>query len=105
SVTMRSLMRLLPSTARLQGNIRIAGEDVLAMNPRQLLALRGKTVAMIFQEPMTAFDPVYTVGRQITETLQWHEGLGGKEARRRALDLFDLVQIPSAEKRLDAYPH
>lgn len=105
SVTMRSLMRLLPSTARLQGKIRVAGQDVLAMDDKQLLGLRGKMVSMVFQEPMTAFDPVYTVGRQITETVQWHEGLSKADARRRALDLFDLVQIPSAEKRLDAYPH
>ena len=106
SVTLRALMRLLPSRrARLSGRIEIAGLDVMAMSDRALADLRGTEVGMIFQEPMVAFDPVYTVGRQITETIVRHEGASQEQARRRALDLLDRVRIPSPERRLRAYPH
>src|SRR3954462_5647509 len=105
SVTLRALMRLLPRQARIEGDVQIAGEDVLAMPSRQLRELRGGLVAMIFQEPMTALDPVYTVGQQIGETLRQHTGVSHAAARARALELLNLVHIPSAERRLDAYPH
>lgn len=105
SVTMRALMRLLPPTARLSGSIRIDGQEVLDMDGRALMALRGGLVSMIFQEPLTAFDPVFTIGQQIAETVRWHEGVSRAQARARALELLDLVQIPSAQRRLDAYPH
>ena len=72
---------------------------------RKLSELRGPLVAMIFQEPMTAFDPVYTIGQQIGETLQRHKGMDARAARARAKELLDLVQVPRAETRLDAYPH
>ncbi|PZW50917.1 peptide/nickel transport system ATP-binding protein [Humitalea rosea] len=106
SVTMRALMRLLPEKRSvITGGIRIAGQDVQAMNDRALRQMRGATVSMIFQEPMTAFDPVVRVGDQIAEVVALHRGVSHKAGRRRALDLFDLVRIPSAERRLDAYPH
>lgn len=106
SVTMRAMMRLLPPrSARLGGRVLIDGEDVLAMNRAALVALRGRKVAMIFQEPMVAFDPVFTIGRQIEETIVTHEGLARSAARARALELLDLVQIPSAARRLANYPH
>ena len=106
SVTLRALMRLLPPRrAHLAGRIEIGGHDVLAMSERALADLRGTEVGMIFQEPMVAFDPVYTVGRQITETIIRHEGIGRPEARRRALDLLERVRIPSPARRLRAYPH
>ncbi len=105
SVTLRALMRLHDSRAQISGRIRIGGEDVLEMSPKRLRALRGGTVAMIFQEPMTALDPVYTVGAQIIETVRKHLGLSAAAARARAMDLFELVKIPSPERRLDAYPH
>jgi peptide/nickel transport system ATP-binding protein len=106
SVTMRAMMRLLPPrTARLGGRVLIGGEDVLAMNRSALLALRGRKVAMIFQEPMVAFDPVFTIGRQIEETIITHEGLARTAARARALELLELVRIPSAARRLANYPH
>ena len=106
SVTLRALMRLLPpKRAKIDGVVRVDGEDVLAMGSRALRSLRGGTVAMIFQEPMTALDPVYTVGQQIVETVRAHRGGSVADARRRALDLFELVKIPSPERRLDAYPH
>lgn len=106
SVTMRALMRLLPpKRAVITGKIRIGGQDVLAMDDRALRGMRGASVSMIFQEPMTAFDPVVRVGDQIAEVVALHRGVSRREGRRRALDLFELVRIPSAERRLDAYPH
>jgi peptide/nickel transport system ATP-binding protein len=105
SVTLRTLIRLLPRHARIEGDVRINGQDVLAMGARALRALRGGLVSMIFQEPMTALDPVYTVGQQIGETVRRHSGCDRKAARARALELLELVRIPSAELRLDAYPH
>ena len=106
SVTLRALMRLLPArTARISGRIEIAGQDVMALDRAGLARLRGPTVAMIFQEPMTALDPVFTIGQQIMEQVMQHEGISRAEAARRALELLDLVQIPSARRRLDAYPH
>ena len=106
SVTLRALMRLLPPRrTRIEGAIRVAGHDVLAMRPRALRDLRGGLVSMIFQEPMTALDPVYTVGQQIGETFRRHTGCGRARRAARALELLELVRIPSAERRLDAYPH
>jgi peptide/nickel transport system ATP-binding protein len=106
SVTLRALMRLLPPRlARIEGEVRIDGRDVLAMPPRALRDLRGGLVGMIFQEPMTALDPVYTVGRQIGEAVRRHTGCGPRVGRERALELLELVRIPSPERRLDAYPH
>ncbi len=106
SVTLRALMRLLPPRrTRIEGAIRVDGHDVLAMRPRALRDLRGGLVSMIFQEPMTALDPVYTIGQQIGETVRRHTRCDRAAARRRALELLELVRIPSAERRLDAYPH
>ncbi len=105
SVTLRALMRLLPGNARISGRLEVDGHDIAAMKERQLRPLRGSTVAMIFQEPMTALDPVFTIGQQITETLRAHKGLSGGAARKRALELLELVQIPNAPARLKAYPH
>ena len=106
SVTLRALMRLLPPRrTRIEGVVRVDGQDVLAMPSRALRDLRGGLVAMVFQEPMTALDPVYTVGQQIGETMRRHIGFGRRAARARPLELLELVRIPSAERRLDAYPH
>ena len=95
SVTMRALMRLLPSRAQIEGRVRVAGQDVLAMPKRALRDLRGGLVSMVFQEPMTALDPVYTVGQQIGETVRRHTGCGRAAARARALELLELVRVPS----------
>jgi peptide/nickel transport system ATP-binding protein len=105
SVTLRTLMRLLPRQARVEGDVRVNGKDVLAMGLRELRDLRGGLVAMVFQEPMTALDPVYTIGQQIGETVRRHPGGDRAAARERALELLELVGIPSARRRLDAYPH
>ncbi len=105
SVTLRALMKLLPKRAVVEGRIEVAGRDVQAMNERQASDFRGGDVAMIFQEPMTALDPVFTIGKQIAETVQRHEGVSRAAADARALELLELVQIPSAKRRLAAYPH
>ncbi len=105
SVTLRALTRLLPDTAVFGGSVVIDGIDILPLPHRRLSEIRGTLVSMIFQEPMTALDPVFTIGQQIVETIRYHEHLSYTDARRRALQLLDLVQIPSASRRLDAYPH
>ncbi len=106
SVTMRAVMRLNPEKrSKLEGQILVGGRDVMAMNTRQLSAFRGGEAAMIFQEPLLALDPVYTLGDQIVETIRRHEPISKGDARARALELFDRVRIPSAKSRLDNYPH
>jgi peptide/nickel transport system ATP-binding protein len=105
SVTLRALMRLLPPIAQIGGQIALDGRDVLALGAGELRRIRGGLVSMIFQEPMTALDPVFTVGTQITESVVAHDGVSRTAGRRRALELLELVQIPSAKRRLDAYPH
>ena len=106
SVTLRAILRLFPEgRSRITGTLRAAGRDVLGLSKRELADFRGRTVSMIFQEPLLAFDPVYTVGRQITEAIQRHERIPAAEARKRALALFERVRIPSPERRLDNYPH
>ena len=106
SVTLRSLLRLHPPRrTRIEGSVRVGGQDVLAMPDRALRDLRGGIAGMVFQEPMTALDPVYTIGRQIGETVRRHTGCRRDEARARALELLELVRVPSPERRLDAYPH
>ncbi|PWF21484.1 ABC transporter ATP-binding protein [Corticimicrobacter populi] len=106
SVTLRALMRLHDERrTRYTGTIRIAGQDLLATPAGKLQQIRGKRIAMVFQEPLLALDPVYTVGAQIIETIRHHEQLDRKQAYARALALFQKVRIPSPERRLDAYPH
>lgn len=105
SVTMRALMRLLPpKKTRFGGEIQLAGHNIVTTDERALADLRGPTVSMIFQEPMTSFDPVYTIGDQISETIRRHEGISKSDAMGRALELLELVQIPSAKRRLANYP-
>jgi peptide/nickel transport system ATP-binding protein len=106
SVTLRALMRLHPPRrTRIRGEMVVDGRDVLAMNASELAAMRGPVVSMVFQEPLLALDPVYTVGRQIEEMVRRHTGKSAAEARARALSLFERVRIPSPERRLQAYPH
>jgi peptide/nickel transport system ATP-binding protein len=106
SVTLRSLMRLLPPKhSVLSGHVRVGEHQILAMNDRQLRDIRGSLISMIFQEPMTALDPVYTIGHQIAETVIRHEGCSKRAGLERALELLQLVKVPSPERRLKAYPH
>jgi len=105
SVTLRALLRLHPKSAAIGGSVTVDGRDVLAMPPGELAAYRGRTVSMIFQDPGLAFDPVYKVGDQIAEAVKRHDNVSLAEGRKRALELFERVRIPSPERRLDNYPH
>jgi peptide/nickel transport system ATP-binding protein len=105
SVTLRALMRLLPATCEIDGRVKINGEDITEAPTARLEELRGGSVGMIFQEPASALDPVFTIGDQIAETIVRHEGVGRRQARQRALELLERVQIPSVKRRLDSYPH
>ncbi|WP_026369940.1 ABC transporter ATP-binding protein [Kallotenue papyrolyticum] len=107
SVTSLSVMRLIPSPPGkiVSGQILFEGEDLLKYSEDEMRHVRGRDIAMIFQDPMTSLNPVLTVGRQITEALELHMKMTGKEARRRAIELLAMVGIPSPEKRIDDYPH
>ncbi|WP_194714845.1 ABC transporter ATP-binding protein [Noviherbaspirillum soli] len=106
SVTLRTLLRLHPpATTRISGSMRVGGQDVLALRGRDLDSYRGKTVSMVFQEPGLAFDPVYTIGQQITECIRAHGTMAQAAARAEALRMLERVQIPQARRRFDAYPH
>ncbi len=105
SVTLRALMGLLPPHAQAGGTVRIAGHDLLALDPVARAKLRGPVISMIFQEPMSALDPVFTIGEQIAETIVEHEGIDRRQAMKRALELLEMVKIPSAVRRLKNYPH
>ncbi len=105
SVTLRSLVRLVRAPGRIKGRVLWQGRDLLAIPEKELQDVRGKEIAMIFQEPMTALNPVLTVHQQIDENLKAHTALGRSERKQRAIELLDLVGIASAAERLDAYPH
>ncbi len=106
SVTALSLLRLLPrDTARVSGSITFEGREIQKLPEREMQALRGNRLAMIFQEPMTSLNPSYTVGDQIGEALERHRGLSSKDARIEAIRLLKIVRIPSPETRVDVYPH
>jgi peptide/nickel transport system ATP-binding protein len=105
SVTGLSLMRLLAPTISAEGRILLAGEDLLTLTQREMVDIRGRRIGMIFQEPTSALDPVFSIGAQIAETLRRHLGLGGRAARARAIELMDAVGIPAPAKRYDSYPH
>ncbi len=106
SVTLRAILRLNPEKkTRIGGRITVGGRDVMRLGSRALGQYRGGEVAMIFQEPLLALDPVYSLGDQITEAIRRHEAISKEDARKRALGLFERVRIPSPERRLDAYPH
>ena len=104
--TLRALVGLLPRTARIaEGSIELAGQELVGAGEGRLRAVRGRDVSMIFQEPMTALNPVMTVGEQIAEAPQVRLGLGRRDARKRALDLMRRVGIPDPVRRYASYPH
>ncbi|MBV8620068.1 MAG: ABC transporter ATP-binding protein [Curvibacter sp.] len=105
STTALALLRLLSPAARVSGRLLFEGRDILSLPPEELRALRGAAISMIFQEPMTSLNPVHTIGAQIIETLRLHEKLRPDAARRRALELLDLVRIPEPARRIDDFPH
>jgi peptide/nickel transport system ATP-binding protein len=105
SITALALMGLLPDGARVSGSIHFAGQALTTLDEAAMCRLRGNRIGMVFQEPMTALNPLHTVGRQIAEPLRLHRGLGAAAARAEALRLLERVQLPQAAQRLDAYPH
>jgi oligopeptide/dipeptide ABC transporter ATP-binding protein len=106
SVTALSVMRLVGSPGKIvSGSILLDGEDLIGKSPREMRQIRGNKISMIFQEPMTSLNPVYTVGKQVAETMILHQGASKEEARLRAIEMFKAVGIPEAEKRFGSYPH
>jgi len=106
TVTALSILRLLPGQGRIVGGrILFEGQDLLAFSERQMRALRGNRIAMIFQEPMTSLNPVLTIGHQIAESVSIHRGATSSAARMRAEEMLEMVKIPDARRRLDDFPH
>ncbi len=107
SVTGLSLLRLIPIPPGqiVRGEILLEGRDLLRLTEKEMERVRGNEISMIFQEPMTSLNPVFTIGSQIMETLQLHQHLDKKEARRKAIEMLHRVRIPSPENRIDSYPH
>ena len=107
SVTAQTIMKLnpMPPARIVEGSINLAGHDIVKASEKEMQKIRGKEVAMIFQDPMTSLNPTMTVGKQIMESLRIHRHLSKKEAREEAIRMLKMVNIPSAEKRVDSYPH
>jgi oligopeptide/dipeptide ABC transporter ATP-binding protein len=106
SLSMLAVMGLLPPMMRVSGSIRLGGKEILGLPERQMRALRGRRVAMVFQDPMTALNPVMTIGAQITEALMLHNArLSRRELKTRAIELMELVAIPAPEHRFSQFPH
>src|SRR6266498_1372918 len=107
SVTSLSIMRLIPSPPGkiVGGEIFYRGRDLLRLNNEEMRRIRGNEISMIFQEPMTSLNPVFTVGNQIGEAIKLHQGLGKRETRQKTIDMLRLVKIADPESRVDSYPH
>jgi peptide/nickel transport system ATP-binding protein len=107
SVTSLSIMRLIPSPPGkiVGGEIFYRGRDLLKLNNEEMRKIRGNEISMIFQEPMTSLNPVFTVGNQIGEAIKLHQGLGKRETRQKTIDMLRLVKIADPESRVDSYPH
>ena len=107
SVTALSIMRLVERPGRIEAGsrIRFEGRDLTKLSEGAMSAIRGNEISMIFQEPMTSLNPVFTVGNQIAEAVQLHQGVGKRDATARAVEMMRLVGIPSAERRVDDFPH
>ena len=107
SVHALSIMRLVPSPPgrTVAGEVRFEGEDLLQMDDAEMRRIRGNRIAMVFQEPMTSLNPVLTIGRQLTETLELHQNMTKQQAQSRAAELLQTVGIPDADRRLVDYPH
>ncbi|QNE33812.1 ABC transporter ATP-binding protein [Leifsonia shinshuensis] len=105
SASSMAILDLLPENSRVRGSIKLEGRELTGLTPPQMRRVRGRQVAVIFQEPMTALNPVYTVGFQIVETLRIHFGMSPHEAKERALELLDMVELPDPVKAFNSYPH
>ena len=105
SMTALSIMRLTQPNARVTGSITLDGEELLEMPMKQFRKIRGNRVSMIFQEPMTSLNPVFTVGHQLMEVFRLHQGLDKKQAREKSIEALRMVNVPMPEKRVDCYPY
>ncbi|MFP5488368.1 MAG: ABC transporter ATP-binding protein [Acidimicrobiia bacterium] len=105
SVTALALMRLHPRSAQITGQVRFGGRDLLALSEDEMRSIRGSEIAMIFQDPMTALNPVFTVGDQIVEAIRIHKDVSKEQAWKRAVELLDLVGVPEPKRRASQYPH
>jgi len=106
TMTALSIMRLVPAPGRIAGGrLRFAGRDLLARSESEMRAVRGNEIAMIFQEPTTSLNPLFTVGDQVAEAIRLHQRLGRRASRAQAIEMLRLVEIPEAQRRADAYPH
>ncbi|MEZ0091101.1 dipeptide ABC transporter ATP-binding protein [Streptacidiphilus sp. EB129] len=105
SVTATSILGLLPDGAEVNGSIKLAGRELLGLNDAQMSKIRGKDIGMVFQDPLSALTPVFSIGTQLIEALQIHQDLSKQAARARALELLDLVGIPDPQRRIDGFPH
>jgi oligopeptide/dipeptide ABC transporter ATP-binding protein len=105
SVASMAVMGLLPKTARITGSVRFRGRELLGLSEKEMTSVRGNKIAMIFQDPMTSLNPVYKVGWQLSEAVLAHHSVSKEAARKRALELLEIVGIPSPDKRIDQYPH
>jgi len=106
SVTSLSVMRLIEDPGRIEaGEIRFKGRDLLSMSDEELRDIRGNEIAMVFQDPLTALNPVYTVGEQIAEAVRHHRDVSKAQARERSVEMLDQVGIPDPDQRFDQYPH
>lgn len=106
SVTSMSILKLLPPEGKIvEGNILFKGKDLVKMSENKMTEIRGNEISMIFQEPMTSLNPVYTVGKQIGEVIKLHQRLDKKQTRAKVIEMLKLVGIPAPEKRVDEYPH
>jgi peptide/nickel transport system ATP-binding protein len=104
-VTSLAIMGLLPRNAQVSGSIRLRGQEMVGATKRELREMRGSKIAMIFQDPMTAMNPVYSVGWQITEAIRAHQDVSVKAAMKQSVELLDLVGIPQPDQRANQYPH
>ena len=105
TMTALSILRLTPPAARVRGRILFDGRDLLEFSEAEMRAIRGNAIAMIFQEPMSSLNPVFTVGNQIAEAVRLHQDLSRRAARATAIEMLRLVEIPEPERRVDDYPH
>ncbi|WP_051944992.1 ABC transporter ATP-binding protein [Streptacidiphilus rugosus] len=105
SVTATSVLGLLPDGARVTGSIKLEGRELIGLGDAEMSKIRGKDIGMVFQDPLSALTPVYSIGTQLMEALQIHQRMSKQEARERALDLLNLVGIPDPKRRIDAFPH
>ncbi len=106
SVTVRSLLRLVPDPGRIvSGRVLLDGDDIMALKEKQLRAIRGGRMAMIFQNPLSSLNPVFTIGDQVCHIIRIHQGIDQKKARQRAVDMFSLIRLANPNRLLQKYPH